>query len=444
MSRRTFVGRFVLYAALPALLSPAGPFTPGLIRAAAVGLALTSLEWRLGRLFDPSIAFLATLTLATSNSALGLAASDRGIGPLAFFVAGCGACVALLARRSSSATKLSLALAGMLSLAPTVAALAPSPSWSIDAQDMIVALFGSPNGLLYSTPLLWAGFIGSVWMRREDPFAARLTWAATIPGTLALAATSATDGHPRVEAWMAFLTPGLAWSFRSLQTMAARSPHRVVATAGAVLIGWNLLFMEQYRRLVIPNDDTVSFARVTSNSARLLSRFIGTPSAWPANWVYARRFHTSPDRWDGIAGRRLFANPDASSVTIEIGDDPSELAPDLVLLEDGFGDRHTCEKGWCRDLKGEGRIFLPLYDGAPMDLVIRIRARGRGELRLSLNHSTSAIVELGETLVDVVLRPRAESVRRGVNVLSLTIEGGGDAALDRLSLDRVTPGSPVG
>ena len=57
--------------------------------------------------------------------------------------------------------------------------------------------------------------------------------------------------------------------------------------AGAGLVLWNGLLMEQYRRGVIPRDDTVSFARVAENSADLLASAVGSPVAWPANWIFA-------------------------------------------------------------------------------------------------------------------------------------------------------------
>jgi hypothetical protein len=194
--------------------------------------------------------------------------------------------------------------------------------------------------------------------------------------------------------------------------------------------------MEQYRRRLLPSDDTVSFAQVTSNSASLLARFAGTPLAWPANWIFAWRFDAPSDRWDAIADRQLFANAKATATSIELGDDASVFAPDAALLLEGFGDRRTCERGWCRDLDGAGRLLLPLPDVGPGDLVIRLRSRGQGALKMSLNGGATSVSEMSESLSDLVLRVPAKLADPGINVLSLSVVGGGRVTIDRLTLQR--------
>ena len=442
MSPLALWGRMVLYTVILAGAAPVAPSPAARLCVLVAGVLLADLERRLGRLFGPGVAFLTALALATSNPVLALASSDRGIAPLVSFLAGWIGFAFVSGARPPSARLARWGVAAV-SLAPAIAEVARSTAWRVDPQYALVAVFGSPNGLLYATPLLWAAFFGNALMRRDHPATALMSWTAVAVGVLSLAAqTDGADGHPRVESWVLFLGPGLAWSLTRVRAFAARAPQRVVAAAAALLVGWNLLFMEQYRRLLIPADDTTSFARVTSNSARLLSRFAGTPSAWPANWMFARRFHTTADRWDAIGGRRLFADSAATSATVEIGDDETPMAPDAPLLLNGFGDRHTCEQGWCRDIDGAGRILLPLYEVTTQDLVVRVRARGRGVLRVSLNESARATAELNDRLADVVLRVPAPSVRRGINELGLSVDGGGKASLDRLSLDRVTGQTP--
>jgi hypothetical protein len=276
-----------------------------------------------------------------------------------------------------------------------------------------------------------------IGLRREAPGLTRLALAALLPGTLGLlVSTDGLDTQVRVMTWAPFLLPGLAHGFGRLRDFASRRPERVLAAAGGLLVLWNVLFMEQYRQRLLPSDDTVSFAQVTSNSAGLLSRAVGTPFAWPANWMFARRLQAPPDRWDAIAGRRLF-EAGAATATIELGDDASIFAPDTPLLLEGFGDRRTCEQGWCRDLDGAGRLLLPLEGGWRDDLTLRLRARGRGALSLSLNETSTSVAELSGTLSDISLRVPGRSVRAGVNVLSLSVAGGGRATIDRITLERV-------
>jgi len=218
--------------------------------------------------------------------------------------------------------------------------------------------------------------------------------------------------------------------------MAERHPGRLLVWAGGALVLWNALFMEQYRRRLLPSDDTVSFAQVTSNSAALFSRFAGTPSAWPANWIFAWRYDVSPDMWDAVAGRDIFPTPDATTSFIEIGDDPSPFGTEAPLLLEGFGMRRTCEQGWCREFDGSARILLPLQNTGIGDLEIRVRARGEGALSVVLNGVFTSVSQTAETLSDVSLSVPAKLVRPGINVLSLQTAGSRRVAVDRLILVR--------
>lgn len=329
-----------------------------------------------------------------------------------------------------------MALAALLAIGPSVVAFIRGSWWSLSLDNGLVALFGA-HGLLYGAPLLWAGFLGLINLRHERPQLVRLALASIVPGTLGLLlSTDPPDVWTRSMTWAPFLLPGMARCFEKARALATRRPERVLAGAGGLLVLWNILFMEQYRRRLLPSDDTVSFAQVTANSAGLLARAIGTPFAWPANWIFALRFNASPELWDSLADRRLFANHRAAIATIEVGDDASAFAPDLPLLVDGFGDRRTCERGWCRDLDGEGRLFLPVQDAGRGDLTVRLRARGQGALTLTLNGASTSVTEMTEPLSEMSLRVPGRFVRSGVNVLSLAVAGGGRATLDRITLER--------
>jgi hypothetical protein len=162
---------------------------------------------------------------------------------------------------------------------------------------------------------------------------------------------------------------------------------------------------------------------------------VGSPFAWPANWLFANRFDAAASQWDAVAGRNLFAMS-ATIATVELGDDPSMFAPDTALLLEGFGARRTCEQGWCRDLDGAGRILLPLSPAGGGDFAIRLRARGQGALTLSVNEAATSVAEMSTALSDITLRVPARIIRPGINVLSLSVAGGGKATLDRLTLER--------
>jgi hypothetical protein len=236
--------------------------------------------------------------------------------------------------------------------------------------------------------------------------------------------------------WLPFLLPGLAWAFDWLRAIASRRPDRLLVAGALAFIAWNGLFMEQYRLRFLPSDDTVSFSEVTSNSGAILSRAIGTPLAWPANWIFAKRFHVPPDAWDAVAGRRLFKDAHSNAAVVEIGDDPSISSPDEPLIVNGFNVRRTCGQGWCRDVFDTARMLLPVQNPGNGEFVLTVHVRGEGRLTMALDRKGTVVERLSSAFTDLTLRLPARSIEPGVHVLSFSTEGGGRATIDRLTLSR--------
>lgn len=417
----------------PALVASAnGSWSDALILTATFIVAGVALERRLRSWFEADVSFFATLALLTSATVTKDGQPDlaRALMLLASSLAFVWLSGAPLSPR------LLWTLAAGLAIAPAVVELLREPDRVFGLEPLLVALFGA-SGRFYGAPLLWAGVIGLGGLKTTNPGLTRLALAAIVPGTLSLLlGTHANDPTVRTVTWLPFFLPGLAECFRRIRERAARRPVEVVAVAGALLALWNGLFMEQYRERLLPSDDTVSFARVTSNSASLLSRAVGTPAAWPANWLFAARFRTTPDRWDAIAGHHIFETETSGRAVVEVGDDASVFSADTALFLDGFGSRRTCERGWCRDLDGEGRLLLPLPWAGRRDLIIRMRVRGQGAITIALDRTAVVTAEMTDSLSDVSLRVPARAVRPGIKVLSLSVAGGGRATIDRLTLER--------
>ena len=435
MMDRYTAARILIYG-VPALIASAcgGVFDVGSVVAIAVVMgASLALETRLRSWFDVSVSFFAVLTLTVSMTLV----DETGLLDRRLVATFGIACVLFYGISAPQTPRwLGIAAASVVALAPLAFELSGASWRGLSVWNLLTDLFGA-DGLLYGAPLLWAGIVGLVGRRPEARHLTHLALAGLLPGILGLiVVTDSGATVARVVPWLPFCLPGIALCFEKARDLAARRPERALIYAAALMVVWNVLFMEQYRRRLLPSDDTVSFARVTSNSAALLSKHIGTPSAWPANWLFASRFQTTPDRWDAVSAADLFSDRGASAAVMEVGDDPSVFASDRALIADGFGERRTCESGWCRDVDGEGRLLLPLRSIGARNFVIRVRVRGQGRVTLSLGGAGTVIAEMTDRLADVSLPVPAGSLEPGIHILSLRVSDGRRATVDRLTLER--------
>lgn len=425
--------RFVAYA-IPGLIASATSSLPEALGSAlALALACAALDTRLRDSFEPGVAFFATAALSFSVT---FTDPEGLVAPAAVMLFAFASLAFVVLSGAGVPGRGAMGLAAALTAAPLAYEIAGASWWNVSAFNLVAGLWGG-NGFLYGAPLMWAGILGLFDRRPEARKLTGLALAGLVPAFLGLAIVSdSTVPSVRMMAAAPFFLPGIAACFTSARERAARRPNAVLVGAGAVLILWNVLFMEQYRRRLLPSDDTVSFARVTSNAAALFSTRFGTPTAWPANWIFAARFDATPDRWDAVSGRGVFADSAATTAVIEVGDDPSLLALDRMLIASGFGERRTCERGWCRDVDDVGRLLFLIRSSHNPDFTVRLRVRGQGRLSVSLNGSTTAVADMTDDLNDVILKPPARALAPGIHVLSLEVEAGRRATVDRITLSR--------
>jgi hypothetical protein len=293
------------------------------------------------------------------------------------------------------------------------------------------SLFSSRHGLLFWNPVLWAGILGlpALW-RREPRWTAGLG-VGLAGGILVLACWPAEASGPWAAGrWLPLLpllAPGLAASLDGLAKTAARTPARLLGGMGVLLVAWNLLFMEQYRSARLPRDATLSFAVVAENNAALLSGLVGSPPAWPANWVFAWRHGLPPDRFDLVSGKRLPALDDGAR-EVDVGD----LGTDAALLLEGWSVRHPCGDAVCREVEGRARMLAPLEEPWPFD--VSVLAAGEGHLSVAVNGVTVGIQPLTPELAR--LRFATAAPWRRLNEVSLAVAPGGHARVDRVRLER--------
>jgi hypothetical protein len=305
----------------------------------------------------------------------------------------------------------------------------------LDHPYLLNTLFSSRHGLLFWTPLLWGGFLGYVLLFRRDR---RTAVALAVPLAL-MTWVNACSGdwwaggsfsNRRFDSALPMLALGLALVLRAVAAAAARRPGVVLLLGVAVLGTWNLLFMQQYRENRIPRDDTVPFPRVVENNADILSSVLGSPPAWPANWLFAARHGLPAQKYDTMVGKYLFYRQNNLDGVIDLGDDRSDPA----LLGEGFSSRMRCEAAVCRLVLGEARVFAPL--DVPETLDVTVRALGSGELAVAVNGQDVAALPLLPSLTDLRFRVPKPLLRRELNVLRLRLSPGGAAALDLIRFER--------
>jgi hypothetical protein len=169
---------------------------------------------------------------------------------------------------------------------------------------------------------------------------------------------------------------------------------------------------------------------VVENSADILSSLVGSPPAWPANWLFALELGLPPQRFDLMLGKYLFYRQNNLDGVIDMGDDRSDPA----LLAEGFSPRTPCESAVCRAVRGRARLFAPLDVAETLD--VTVRARGSGSLGVAVNGASVAELPLAPALTDLRFRVPAATWHRELNEVTLSVSAAGSAEVDLLRFER--------
>ena len=387
MKRHLLLGALL---ALPVALLALSSETPFRAVAAAVPavLGLILLDRALSARFGPGTAFWITVLAAYGTSVFPLLAHASDVRRALALLLGALA-VSLAPRegawsRGSAAAFALLAAAGLLVGGALAGPLA--------RPDVARALFGSRHGLLFWTPLLWIGIAGlAMHARRRGRRGAPVAALGLLP--LLLAPLLPDGGRAdRWDACLPALVLGIAVAWGALADRIAARPGLLVAAAVVLVAIPNLLFMEQYRDAT-RRDDTVRFADVSEANARRLADAVGSPVAWPANWIWSASTGLPAARWDRLSAERLDPRRD---VRIDVGD----LEQDATFLLDGWSVRHACGDTVCREVEGRAEMAVPL-EGPPAS--ITVRGVGPGALRVIVDGRDQGLVTLGPELGEATL-----------------------------------------
>jgi hypothetical protein len=308
---------------------------------------------------------------------------------------------------------------------------------------LLNTFFSSRHGLLYWTPVLWAGFLGFVFLWKRDRFAAV---ALSVP-VLAMSYVNACSGdwwaggsfsNRRFDSVLPLLAVGLGASLAAMLEAVRRRPLRVAWAVGLVFVLWNQLLVVQYKERKIPADDTASFPAIAGYNAKLVGRYVGTPWAWPANWVFARELDLAPARYDLAVGKYLFYRQNNLGGLVKVADGRADPA----LFAGEWSAPRACGDGLCREVHGRARVLAPL--DVPEDLRVTVRAAGTGTLTLAVNGQDVAAFPLEGALQSLSAAVPRVHWRRELNDVSLSVSPGGSALVERLLFERTTGPRPPG
>jgi hypothetical protein len=190
---------------------------------------------------------------------------------------------------------------------------------------------------------------------------------------------------------------------------------------------WNAGLAEQLRRGLASRETGATFPGLYGGTARLVADGVGSPSTWPASWVFALSEARPPSQYDPLVGRYLFYRQNNLEGLVELG-----VPGDGALLGEGWGAVEEVGAVKGRRTNGPARVFAPLDGAEDLRVVVRAAApRDHVEVRVSVNGREAGRFPAGATLDDHVVAVPAAWWRRELNSVRL------DAGALRVFVDRV-------
>jgi hypothetical protein len=279
-------------------------------------------------------------------------------------------------------------------------------------------LFSSRHGLFSWTPLLAVGYLGFVPLLRRRP---GLAGPLLVP-LLVITYVNMCSGdwwaggsfsNRRFDSLLPVLAFGLAAAWEAARVFLRRHPGASVAALVAAAVAWNAAVVDARRHGALPADDTVALEQVVHGAAAAGARHLGSPTTWPASWLFAARHHLPPDRYDLLVGRYLFYRQNNQRGCVEPG-----RAAVAAQLEGAW---HVEDSG--REpvgvLEGPGRVWVGLDLPEDLDLALRVRAPAAGPLTVDVNGVTVAEHAVGPEWTTARVAVPGLRWRRDLNAVGL-------------------------
>jgi hypothetical protein len=143
---------------------------------------------------------------------------------------------------------------------------------------------------------------------------------------------------------------------------------------------------------------------------------VGFPTTWPASWIFAARYDTSPATFDLAAGKYLFYRQNNLGGIADLGSEG-----DLALVVDGFTAPRQDGPTSYRRLDSAARLVVSLDLPETLDLEFAARAdqAAGANVQVALNGVTIGAFSLTPTWDARRVHAPMELWKRGPNVVTL-------------------------
>ena len=234
-------------------------------------------------------------------------------------------------------------------------------------------LWSARNGLFSWSPILYLGAIGLVFFAIARPWIGVPALAAIAVMTYFNASVqdwwgSAGYGGRRFEGTLPLFVLGIAAFVHGLTAVVRRHPLRTVASAGGLLVMWNLTLMSAAQDGHVRIGEAVSFGEAGAHQARAFHRWFGNPFTYPVSLMFSLRNGLPIGSYDLLSAQRFLGDPLRPYGRIDIGTN------DDLWLEDGW---HAAEEGGgvsFRWAASPATLLIALDHAAPLRVQLRVQA----------------------------------------------------------------------
>jgi hypothetical protein len=292
---------------------------------------------------------------------------------------------------------------------------------------LVDILWSSRNGLLSWSPMLYVGAVGLLIFAFARPWIG-------VPSLVVIAVMtyfnasiqdwwgSAGYGGRRFDGTIPLFVLGVAAFAHRATAVARRYPLGVVATAGGLLLAWNLTLMSAAQDGHVRIGESMSFGEAGAHQARAFHRWFGHPFTYPVSLFYAARNDVPIGSYDLLSANRFLGDPLRPYGRIDVGD-----AADSAWIGDGWHAQESADGVSYRWADRDATAILSLDHAAPLRVQVRAKAFNYPgappqQLRLVVNGHEQPPQPVGAEWEIVVLTVEAGAWRAGVNRVRLTFD----------------------